>query len=202
MDLTRALTEATLGIDAVSAALDAASAAQRRDAVLALDRTAQRRLYRLAQDAPPLTLEDFVPADRAARESVRHFGRNTLPLPGPLRFFEKRFSRPDAGPPRLFGYNETPVVGLIGPGYFVAVTTAGEPAWAPRGAVVVDYFRVPDSAVPDGWPRVVPNSHGLQRLVYHRTRDFMRRLSRHVTIGAAYKVERPLDHYFVLVREG
>jgi hypothetical protein len=29
----------------------------------------------------------------------------------------------------------------------------------------------------------------------------MRRLSRHVTIGAAYKGERPLDHYFVLVRE-
>lgn len=101
----------------------------------------------------------------------------------------------------MFGYNETPVLRLIGPGYFVAVATAGEPAWASRGAVVVDYFRVPDSPVPDGWPRVVPNSHGLQRLVYYHTRDFMRRLSRHVTIGAAYKVEQPLDHYFLLVRE-
>jgi hypothetical protein len=47
----------------------------------------------------------------------------------------------------------------------------------------------------------VPNSRGLQRFVYHRTRDFMRRVSRHVTIGAAYKGESPLDHYFVLVRE-
>jgi len=201
MELTRALSDETLCIDAVSEALDAASAEQRRETVLALGRTVQRRLYRLARDAPPLALEDFVPSDRAACESVRHFGRNTLPLPGSLRFFEKRFSRPDDGPPRLFGYNETPVVGLIGPGYFVALATAGETAWASRGAVVVDYFRVPDSAVPDGWPPVVPNSHGLQRLVYYHTRDFMRRLSRHVTIGAAYKVERPLDHYFLLVRE-
>jgi hypothetical protein len=202
MELTRALTDETLGVAAVSEALDAASPEQRRAAVLALDRSAQRRLYELARNAPPLSLEDFVPSDRAACESVRHFGRNTLPLPGSLRFFEKRFCRPETGPPRLFGYNETPVVRLIGPGYFVAVTTADEPSWVSRGAVVVDYFRVPDSAVPPGWPRVVANSHGLQRLVYHRTRDFMRRLSRHVTIGAAYKVERPLDHYFVLVREG
>lgn len=201
MDLARALTDESLSIDTLGEALDRASAGERRAAVLGLGRAAQRRLYRLAEKSPPLALEDFVPADRAPRESVRHFGKNTLPLPGALRFFEKRFSRPEAGPPRLFGYNETPVVRLIGPGYFVAVATAGEPAWTPRGAVVVDYFRVPDGPVPADWPRVVPNAQGLQRFVYHRTRDFMRRLSRHVTIGAAYKVERPLDHYFVLVRE-
>jgi hypothetical protein len=142
-----------------------------------------------------------VPADRAPREPVRHFGKNTLPLPRPLRFFEKRFSRPESGTPRLFGYNETHVVRLVGPGYFVARATAGQCEWERRGAVVVDYFQVPDGPVPDGWPRVVPNSRGLQILVYHRTRDFMRRLSRHVTIGAAYKNERALDHYFALVRE-
>jgi hypothetical protein len=201
MNLEKALADETLGIDALAQELDRASASERRSAVLALGRAAQRRIYQLAEKAPPLALEDFVPAERAPRETVRHFGKNTLPLPGSLRFFEKRFSRPDAGPPRLFGYNETPVVRWIGPGYFVAVPTAGQPAWEPRGAVVVDYFRVPDGPVPSGWPRVVPSSRGLQVFVYHRTRDFMRRVSRHVTIGAAYKGERPLDHYFVLVRE-
>ena len=45
----------------------------------------------------------------------------------------------------------------------------------------------------DGWR--------LSRFVYHHTRDFMRRVSRHVSIGAAYKDERPLDHYFVLCRQ-
>ena len=48
---------------------------------------------------------------------------------------------------------------------------------------------------------MVPNTQGLQRFVYHRTRDFMRGVSAHVSIGAAYKVEKSLDHYFVLVRE-
>jgi hypothetical protein len=199
MDLAAALADESLESHALAEALDRASAEERRAALLALGRAAQRRLYRLAADAP--ALEDFVPADRAPREPVRHFGRNTLPLPGSLRFFEKRFCRPESGPPRLFGYNETPVVRLIGPGYFVAASTAGDAIWAPRGGVVVDYFRVPDGPVPTGWPRVVPNTVGLQRFVYGGTRDFMRRLSRHVTIGAAYKGERPLDHYFVLVRE-
>jgi hypothetical protein len=201
MDLARALADESLPLGGVEEALDRASAAERRAAVLALDRAAQRRLYRLAERARPLALADFVPPERGPREAVRHFGKNTLPLPGKLRFFEKRFCRPDDGSARLFGYNETPVVRLVGPGYFMAVPTAGEPRWEPRGAVVVDYFRVPDGAVASGWPPVVPNSRGLQILVYHHTRDFMRRLSRHVTIGAAYKNERALDHYFVLVRE-
>ena len=59
---------------------------------------------------------------------------------------------------------------------------------------------MPDGAVPDTWPRVIGNDRGLQRFVYHQTRDFMRRVSQHVSIGAAFKRERPLDHYFVLCR--
>ena len=66
---------------------------------------------------------------------------------------------------------------------------------------MVDYYQVPDGAVADGWPAVVANDWRLQRFVYHQTRDFMRRVSRHVSIGAAFKRERPLDHYFVLCRK-
>ena len=29
----------------------------------------------------------------------------------------------------------------------------------------------------------------------------MRKVSKHVSIGAAYKVEKPLGHFFTLVRE-
>jgi len=47
----------------------------------------------------------------------------------------------------------------------------------------------------------VANDWRLQRFVYHQTRDFMRRVSRHVSIWAAFKRERPLDHYFVLCRK-
>ena len=132
---------------------------------------------------------------------MRHFGRNTLPLPGAHKQFEKRFCRPRSDGGRLFGYNEAPSRWIVGPGYFVAVPTAGHARWENRGPVVIDYYQVPEGPVPQRWPRIVPNSHGVQRFVYFRTRDFMRSVSQHVSIGAAYKEDKKLDHYFVLCRE-
>jgi hypothetical protein len=202
IDLRSLLSQESVETDEIADVLDAASATERIDAVFALDRAGQRALFRKAVSAPPLTLDDFVPADRAPREPVRHRGRNTLPLPGRHKLFKKVFCRPEDGSARLFGYNDAPARKLVGPGYFVAVPTEPNIEWQSRGAVVVDYFRVPDGPVADGWPPVVPNSKGLSRFIYDRTRDFMRRVSKHITVGAAFKVEKALDHYFVLVREG
>jgi hypothetical protein len=186
-------------IPAVAAFLDGLSHDERLAETRTLGRNEQRRLFRAA-GVRDLSLDHFVGADVAPRTEVIHHGRNTLPLPGGLKLFEKRFSRPESGGERLFGYNQSPFLTVVGPGFFVAVPTAGNRAWEERGPVVVDYFQIPDGAVPEGWPRVVPNTRGLQRFVYHRTRDFMRRVSAHVTIGAAYKVETPLDHYFILCK--
>lgn len=187
-------------IAAIARLLDGLDARTRAAEVLGLDRATQRTLYEKAAAAAPIDLAHFV-GDAAAGVEVIHDGRNTLPLPGPLRGFQKRFCRPADGSARLFGYNEGPTRRVVGPGYFVAVPTAGRPAWQARGAIVVDYFQIPDGPVAAGWPPVVPNDWRLQRLVYHHTRDFMRRVSTHVSIGAAFKEERPLDHYFVLCRQ-
>jgi hypothetical protein len=189
------------GADEIAAFLDAAAPDRRREAVFALDRAGQRALYRRARGSAALTLEHFVPRELPALRPVHHRGRNTLPLPGKHRFFEKRFCRPEDGSERLFGYNHAPSRKLLGPGYFVAVPTRGQPGWEERGPIVVDYFQVPDGPVPVEWPEVVPNARGLQRFVYKGTRDFMRRVSAHVSIGAAHKGEKALDHYFVLVRQ-
>jgi hypothetical protein len=188
-------------LDAIAAHLDALSPDTRLAETRELGRGEQRTLYRKAESAAPLGLDDFVPRDRAPRAEVIHDGRNTLPLPGGLKLFQKRFCRPDGGGARLFGYNQSPFLSTIGPGFFVAVPTAGNAAWEARGAVVIDYFQVPDGPVAAGWPKVIPNTKGLQRFVYHRTRDFMRRVSKHVTIGAAYREEEALDHYFILCKE-
>lgn len=162
----------------------------------------QRTLWNLAAgDEGRITLEHFLPPSVPACRPVVHHGRNTLPLPGSHKFFRKPMARPEDGTPRAFGYNDSPSRWLIGPGYFVLVATAGNPAWEERGAFVVDYFQHPDGRVPASWPEVRPNTSGLQRFVYHGTRDFMRRVSEHVSIGAAYKGEKPLDHYFTLCRE-
>jgi hypothetical protein len=167
-----------------------------------LDRAHQRALYEKAAHAQPIDIAHFV-GDARPRQEVVHDGVNTLPLPRTWRRFQKRFCRPEGDPSsaRLFGYNEGPSRGWLGPGFFVAVPTADRPAWSARGGVVVDYYQIPDGAVADGWPKVVANDWRLQRFVYHETRDFMRRVSRHVSIGAAFKREKPLDHYFVLCRQ-
>jgi hypothetical protein len=127
-----------------------------------------------------------------------HYGKNSQPV---FRNFEKRWVRPKGHPGELWGYNETPVRPLIGPGYFVARRTDDDGA-DPRGGVVVDYFRVPpeDTVIP-GWPPVRPNSRGLQRFVYDKTRDYMRRVSSHCSIGIAYRLESRVMGYFVLCRE-
>jgi len=201
VDLKRLVWDNDVDIEKVGEALDRATTEERVAATRGLDRDDQRALYRKAKNARPLTLADFVPDGVPPREPVRHFGRNTLPTPGSLRLFEKRFCKPEDGTPRLFGYNQSPFLPLIGPGFFVAVETNSNATWLERGAVVVDYFQIPDGRVAASWPTVVPNTQGLQRYVYNKTRDFMRKVSTHVSIGAAYKVEKSLDHYFVLVRE-
>ena len=192
--------DAHTGIDAIAAYLDRLDGRARRDEVGGLGRARQRLLFEKAAHAAPIDLEHFV-GRAGPRAEVVHDGVNTLPVPPPLRRFQKRFCRPEDGSARLFGYNEGLTRRPVGPGFFVAVATAGRPHWQARGAIVIDYFQVPDGPVAPGWPPVVPNTRGLQRFVYDQTRDFMRRVSAHVSIGAAFKRERPLDHYFVLCRQ-
>jgi hypothetical protein len=188
-------------ITEIAQALDAMDAQTRWSQFQSMGRSDMRELYARAEASAPLTLDDFVPHGVPSRVPVVHRGRNSLPLPQSQRFFSKVMCRPEGQDDRLFGFNDAPLGWMLGPGYYIAVPTAGESAWEARGSVVVDYFRVPDGPVAPGWPRVRANWVGLQVLVYHRTRDFMRRVSSQVTIGAAYKAERKLDHYFILVRE-
>ncbi len=182
-------------IDEISAHLDALDPARRRAETQALGGADQRRLFECAASSPPLDLSFFVPSDTAARDEVVHFGRNSLPA---FKLFEKRFCRPAGDGSRLFGFNEGPSRPLIGPGYFVAhETEAGDS----RGAIVVDYYMVPDAEVATSWPPVRPNRQGLQRFVYFETRDYMRRVSSHVSIGQAHKREKKVIGTFILCRD-
>lgn len=199
-DLRALLSDPAAGIDVIARELDALSASDKLAALRSLSRDDQRRLYQKAASSRTIELADFVPASHAPLVAVHHSGTNTLPLPRPLRYFEKRFCRPEDGSERLFGYNQSPFLSTVGPGFFVAVPTRGNASWESRGGVVIDYFQVPDGKVAPTFPKVVPNTKGLQRFVYHQTRDFMRRVADGVSIGAAYKIEKALDHYFVLLR--
>ena len=199
MTLRQMLADPSMTIGALAAHLDGMDHAGRMAFLGSTNKADQRRLWHLAAGSAPITREHFVPAGTPPRTAVPHFGRNTLPL---FNSFQKVFCAPEDGSNRLFGYNEGATRPLIGPGYYVAIPTAGNPAWEERGAWVVDYFQVPDGPVVDGWPKVKKNSQGLQVLVYHHTRDFMRKVSEHVSIGIAYKNEMCLNNWFTLIREG
>ncbi len=187
-------------LEEVSALLDGMSHDERYAAVQTCQLAELGRLYALAEAAPPITAEHFV-GDEPPLHPVTHDGWKSLPLPAFGGRFQKVFCRPQpGGTERIFGYNEGGARWLIGPGYFQLVPTAGNAEFEARGAWVVDYFKVPDGPVPASWPWVVPNWVGPQVLVYNGTRDFMRRVSRHVSVGKPWSRLGELPFCFVLVR--
>lgn len=196
------LADPTSRMSTVRAFLEAMSFDDRLAACMTLGRKDQRRLFQLAAQSEPCTFEDFVPAGTPATVEVIHEGKNTLPV---FTRFEKRFCAASDGSARVFGYNEGFTRKFIGPGYFVGHMTdapPSEPHWTERGAVVVNYWMVPEQSdiVVEGWPKVSPNSKGLQMFVYKGTRDYMRKVASDVTIGEAFRGEKSLDNFFTLVR--
>ncbi len=194
MDLAALVTSSDADIDAIAAHLDGLDHETRVEQSRGLGPKEQRRLWSLARGRP-VQLDDIVPPDRGPLETVRHYGRNTLPA---FRLFEKRFCRPPQGQDDtvLWGYNEGVSRAAVGPGYFICRTTDGDS----RGEVVVDYYRVPPDK-PATWPAIQPNDRGVTRLVYGFMHDFLRRVSDHVTIGRAYKLDRETPNCFTLCRE-
>jgi hypothetical protein len=175
--------------------LDRLSHDERVAAIRGTDRVAQRTLYAAVEGHASVRLADMVPPDRGDFQTVRHYGKNTLPA---FTHFEKRFCRPAGEPaeaPRaLWGFNFQRLQPLTGPGYYVAYEDV------PRREVLVDYTKVPPSA-PPGWPAVRRNEGGLSRFVYGFMVDRLRRVSEHVTIGSAARHGREFGSWFLLCRE-
>ncbi len=193
--LERMILAPDAAIDDIAAWLDGLAPLVRIEETRALGPAPQAVLWRLTAGRT-FGLDDLVPPDYGPLEPVRHFGRNTLPA---FRLFEKRFCRPSiaTAEPVLWGYNEGATRPLIGPGYFVTRLTPSDP----RGGSVVDYWQVPTER-PASWPELRDNTSGLQRFVYARMDDFLRKVSAHVSIGRAWRNHKVTDNYFVLCREG
>jgi hypothetical protein len=173
--------------------LDSLSPAARLAAVMKMGRRQLAPLFEAAAVNPPLRLVDLVPADTPPLVEVIHEGKNSLPL---FTRFQKRFCRPPAamnGASELWGYNHQWYGSLTGPGYFVA-------HHEDDGELVVDYRRLPPDR-PPSWPAIIPNSARLSRFIYYQMVDVIRRVSRHVVIGRAFKKGKPFDAWFALVRQ-
>jgi hypothetical protein len=171
----------------LAAHLEALDVDQRVTQCRALGKRLQRRLWEICADAAAFTLEDLIPA--AETGTVRWAGKNSLAL---FTHFEKRFARQNGV---VVGYNFNPgIAWFTGPGYFTTVQAPDRPR-----EILFDYTRVP-STPPEGWPPVKPNTGGTGKLVYGGMHDFCRRVSSTVIIGAATRLGKPIDAYFVLAR--
>jgi hypothetical protein len=189
------LREAVVKPHEVARTLDSMGHAERVQAIRAVGRAEQRRLYEAVEGFRPLRMADVVPAAVPDLAPVRHYGRNTLPV---FTHFEKRFCRPPGAdreqPDRLWGYNFSPVGPLVGPGYFVLRPDAA------RGELLVDYNLLPEGK-PPAWPEIRSNERGLSRFVYGFMIDTLRGVSEHVTIGSAARRGKDLGSWFLLCRE-
>lgn len=169
--------------------LDHLDAAKRLREVRSLVKREQAKLFEAAAGAHPINLAHFVPTGTAPLREVIHCGRNSLST---WHNFEKRFCLPDTRTDMLWGYNEHVLKGLIGPGYFVLRETR-------QPELFIDYTETPPGK-PDAWPPILPNSARFGRFVYHQTRDVVRAVSEHVTVGRDTRNGQALDYWFVLCR--
>ncbi len=157
-------------------------------------RRLQRALWQAVANNPRISVADLIPPDYPTETPVVFHGKNSLPV---FTEFQKICFRPDGGPPdRYWGYNETPIKRIIGPGYYVLRNTPD----SPHGASAFDYTLRPQRQL-SGWPELRPNQAGLSRFIYNGTIDYMRRVAREVFIGQATREGKGIDSYFVIVRE-
>ncbi len=193
--MRQALKAKPLNLDALGEALNAMGSDEERVAAIRTIGGGDQAKIWAAATGRSTSLEDIVPSSLEPATEVIHAGKNSLPV---FSNFEKRFCRVDGRDDVLYGYNEGVTRSVIGPGCFVARL------FEDRDEVGVDYYQVPpdDAALPDGWPRPVPNEKGLQVLVYSKMIDYLRKVSDHVTIGRAVKKGKETGNYFLLCRTG
>ena len=171
-------------IDGLEAAFDAATHDERLEVVSRFSVEFQARLFDAAHGRL-VSVEQLVP-NGAVSEEVIHDGINTLPA---FRQFQKRFARTKSGD--IIGYNHNWYMFATSPGYYVGDFDGED--------YVVDYTRLPTEKV-SSWPEIIPNESLLGRFIWVGMVDKIRRVSEHVTIGAAYKDGKALGQYFTLIR--
>jgi hypothetical protein len=191
MSIHKYVASASVDLPGLADYLDRLDPATRAREVQSLEKRELITLFEAAAGARPINLAHFVPVGTPPLCEVIHYGRNSLSA---FHNFEKRFCLSDTRDDTLWGYNEHALKALIGPGYF-QVRETRDPE------MVIDYTEVPPRK-PDAWPPILPNSARLGRFVYYQTRDIVRAVSEHVTIGRATRDGRPLDAWFALCRSG
>lgn len=175
-------------------ALDRMDPKNRLHATLSATKEDMQTVWEMVKDQP-VDAEHFVPSGTDPLTEVIHHGKNSLPL---FTHFQKRFCRADDDSGDVYGFNHGSTEWLTGPGYFIAHAAKDEKD--PPSDYLIDYTRTPKKK-PDAWPEIRDNEGGIGALVYGRMKDYMRKVSTHVSIGKAYKEGKEVGAYFMLCRQ-
>lgn len=171
-------------IGPVAAGLDAHTHEERVNWMRGLGKKELVALWKLTEGRPVAVAE----LHGAEGEVVIHEGQNSLPA---FSTFQKRVV---ARGGVVQGYNHQSMSWLVGPGHFLV-----KEADAPFPGAHFSYLSVAET-VPPEFPALQPNDKGLSTLVYGHMVDYLRRVSTHALIGAAYKKGKASGDYFMLVR--
>ena len=185
------LLEPTIDLKRLSDVLDVLGHEGRVHTTRGWGKRQQAALFEAAKGHMPLDLDFLVPASVGPLVEVIHDGKNTLPA---FTHFQKRFVKLEGEDFKVGGYNRQTLSPLTGPGYFVVGLGEGEH----QGELAINYTKVPKQK-PASWPEVATNEGGIGSLVYGGMIDYLRGISKHVSIGRAYK-RKEMDAWFALVR--
>lgn len=172
----------------LASGLDAVTHDQRVNFLRGLGMGQQKALWALCEaDRVPLDIGFLY---GAPDEVVIHEGQNSLPV---FTRFQKRFVLRGE---TVQGYNHNPgsIAWFTGPGHFT-VRTGSETE------LVIDYTVMP-ADVPGEFPDLIDNDGGSRKLVFGGMQDHLLRVSRHVTIGRAFKNGKFQPAWFLLCRTG
>ena len=109
--------------------------------------------------------------------------------------FQKRFAKIAGEEFPIGGYNHQALQLFTGPGYFGVTKGEGEH----EGELVIDYSKIPRNK-PESWPEIRSNEGGIAGIVNGKMIDYLRGISTHVSIGAAYKNGKHRNQWFAMVR--
>jgi hypothetical protein len=192
MDVTTLL-EPKINLDRLAEVLDGLGHDGRCHTTRTWTKDQYAAIFEAAKGFRPIDLDFLVPSGTGVMVEVIHHGHNTLPM---FTEFQKRFVKLDDGSDVLWGYNHQSMQLFTGPGYFGVTKGDGEH----EGELVIDYGKIPKQK-PASWPPISANDSGIAALVSGGMVDYLRALSSHVSIGAAFKNGAHRKQWFAMVRK-
>lgn len=177
-------------LEEISSYLDSLNKDERIKQVITLNKKDQMRLWDLAENSKPLTLDYLVPKDAKPLEFFPFEGKNSLPM---FTRFQKVFYFDSKK--NICGYNNHAMMWFSGPGYFMVHMNPKNDK-----EIQIDYTLIPKER-PEGWPKIKSNDVFPAMFIYGGTKDNLRWVSKDVVIGRAFKMgETPMPNWFVLCR--